>query len=68
MAKAKEPRIWTTYLVKKGNEIVDGGITTNLKRRTRERKREYPGSHVVKVGHLKTETGARKWEKEHGYS
>jgi len=68
MAKPKEPRIWATYLVKKGNKIVDGGITADLKRRAQERKREYPRSHVMKVGHLKTETGARKWEKEHGFS
>lgn len=67
MAKQR-PRTWETYLVKKGNKVVDGGITENLERRKGERERENPGCHVIKVGHTKTEKGARDWEKEQGFS
>lgn len=56
------------YLVKRGNKILDGGITKDLKRRDQERQREYPGSHLAKVGIRTTEEGARKWEKNKGYS
>lgn len=61
-------RVWCKYLVKKGNRILDGGITTDLKRREQERKREYPRSHLFKVGRCTTEEAARKWEKEQGFS
>jgi hypothetical protein len=56
------------YLVKRGNKVLDGGITGDLKRREQERQREYPGSHLMKVGIRTTEEGARKWEKKKGYS
>lgn len=56
------------YYVKIGNKIVDGGITTDLERREKEREREYPGSHLYKVGHRTTEEAAREWEKEEGFS
>ena len=56
------------YLVKRGNRVLDGGITKDLKRREQERQREYPGSHLKKVGIRTTEEGARKWEKKKGYS
>ena len=56
------------YLVKVGNKVVDGGITTDLARREQERQREYPGSHLYKVGHRTTEEAAREWEKEEGFS
>ena len=56
------------YLVKIGNKVVDGGITTDLERREKERQREYPESHLFKVGIRTTEEGARKWEKEQGFS
>lgn len=62
-----EPRIWHKYYVKIGNKIVDGGITTDPERRGQEREREYPGSHLFKVGHRTTEEAAREWEKEHGF-
>ena len=39
MARKQQPRTWSTYYVKKGNKIVDGGITQNLDRRTCERER-----------------------------
>ena len=56
------------YLVKRGNTVLDGGITKDLERREQERQQEYPGSHLMKVGIRSTEKGARKWEKEEGYS
>jgi len=56
------------YLVKRGNTILDGGITKNLERREKERQLEYPGSHIKKVGIRSTEEGARKWEEKEGYS
>lgn len=62
-----KPRIWHKYYVKIGNRIVDGGITTNLERREQERKREYRGSHLFKVGNRTTEEAARQWEEEHGF-
>lgn len=63
-----KPRIWNKYLVKIGNQVLDGGITTDLARREQERQREYPGSHLFKVGRRTTEKAAREWEKEHGFS
>ena len=63
-----EPREWYKYYVKIGNEIMDGGITTDLERREQERQREYPGSHLYQVGRRTTEEAARDWEKEKGYS
>jgi len=68
MGKKQQPRTWATYYVKDGNKIVDGGVTQNLERRTGERERAHPGCHVKKVGRLKTEEGARGWEKEKGFS
>jgi len=62
-----EPRDTYKYYVKIGNKIVDGGITTDLERREQERQREYPGSHLYKVGNRTTEEAAREWEKEHGF-
>ncbi len=56
------------YLVKIGNKVVDGGITKDLERREGERQREYPGSHLYKVGNITTEEGAREWEMREGYS
>ena len=56
------------YLVKRGNKVLDGGITKDIERREQERQLEYPGSHLKKVGIRTTEEGARAWEKEEGYS
>lgn len=63
-----KPRLYNKYYVKRGNKILDGGITTDLERREQEREREYPGSHLYKVGRCTTEEAARKWEKKHGFS
>ena len=56
------------YLVKRGNKVLDGGITKDIERREQERQLEYPGSHLKKVGIRTMEEGARAWEKEEGYS
>jgi len=63
-----KPRDTYKYLVKRGNKVLDGGITQDLERREEERQREYPRSHLKKVGIRTTEEGARKWEKEQGFS
>ena len=56
------------YYVKIGNKIVDGGITSDLERREKERQREYLGSHLYKVGNRTTEEAARDWEKGKGFA
>ncbi len=56
------------YQFKVGNKIMHKGITNDLERREQERQLEYPGSHLKQVGIRATEEGARKWEKEEGYS
>ena len=63
-----KPRDTYKYLVKRGNKVLDGGITKDLERREQERQQKYPGSHLKKVGIRTTEEGAREWEKEQGYS
>jgi predicted GIY-YIG superfamily endonuclease len=65
---ANKPRDTYKYLVKRGNKVLDGGITKDLKRREQERQQEYPEAHLMKVGIRTTEDGARKWEKKEGYS
>ena len=65
---AKQKRDTYKYLVKRGNKVLDGGITKDLKRREQERQREYPGSNLKKVGIRTTEEGARKWEKDEGFT
>ena len=63
-----KPRDTYKYLVKRGNKVLDGGITKNLERREQERQQEYPGCHLNKLGIRTTEEGAREWEREQGYS
>lgn len=62
-----KPRDTIKYQVKIGNKVVDGGITKDLERREQERQREYPGSHLFKVGNRTTEEAARDWEEKEGY-
>ena len=62
------PRDTYKYLVKIGNRVVDGGITNDIDRRELERQREYPGSHLFKVGNRTTKEAALEWEKEEGFS
>lgn len=69
MAKKPSPRNFTRYVVKIGNKTVHGGITERpLEERASEHKRNWPSSHVNKVGPKVTEKTAREWEEEHGYS
>ena len=59
-----ERRDTNKYHLKKGNKIIQSGITNNLERREREHQAEHPGSHVQKVGNKTTREAARAWEKE----
>jgi predicted GIY-YIG superfamily endonuclease len=62
-------RDWYTYEFKRGNKVIHGGITQNPERREDEHKRTLsPSGHLKIVGNAKTEEGARKWEKDKGYS
>lgn len=62
-------RDWHTYEFKKGNKILHKGITQDLDRRESEHKANLDsGGHIMKVGHAKTEKGARQWEKDEGVS
>ncbi len=45
-----------------------GGITNNLERRENEHKQKWPKGHILKVGNITTEEGARSWEKTEGFS
>ncbi len=58
-----------TYLFKRGNQILHGGITTNPERREAEHRRNLdPRGHMLIVGNRKTEDGARQWEQDNGFS
>ncbi len=62
-------RSWYKYEFKRGNKILHGGITEDLERREDEHQAKYgQKGHVRQVGRRTTEDGARKWEKEKGYS
>jgi len=56
------------YYFKVGNKIVHGGITEDLERREEEHQQEWSKGHITQVGRVTTEEGARKWEKEKGFS
>lgn len=62
------PRDTYKYQYKIGNKIVHGGITDDLDRREGEHQQKWPKGHIVQVGNRTTEEGARKWEKDKGYS
>jgi len=55
------------YYFKIGNKIVHGGITNDLERREQEHKQKWPNGHILKVGNITTEEGARNWENEKGF-
>ena len=64
-----KPRDWYTYQFKRGNKILHGGISQEPERREEEHQRQIdPNGHLTVVGKAKTEGGARKWEKDNGYS
>jgi hypothetical protein len=56
------------YRVKVGREVVDGGFTNDRERRESERRRQYPGSHLVQVGRCTTREAAWDWEKQNGFT
>ena len=56
------------YHFKVGNKIVHGGITSDLDRRENEHLQKWPKGHIKQVGYKTNEDGARKWEKENGFS
>ena len=66
--RMSKPRETYKYHVKVGRKVVDGGITNDLERRQNDRRRQYPGSHLVQVGRRSTEEAARDWEKENGFA
>lgn len=66
--RRQRPRNYFTYYFKVGRKIVHKGRTDNLERREQEHKQKWPSGHIFKVGHRKTEEGAKKWEKKQGAS
>ncbi len=56
------------YQVRVGRKIVHGGITKDPERRLEEHRQEWPNAKLTIVGRLTTETAARKWEKDKGYT
>lgn len=54
------------YHTKRKGKIVHRGITDNLKRRTSEHKRNYPGSTTSQVGRRTTREAALAWERAGG--
>ena len=53
------------YHLKRGNKIIQSGITNDLDRREREHQRERgDGVHIQKVGNRTTRDGAKDWEKQ----
>lgn len=64
-----EPRDWQKYEVRVGRKKVHGGITSrSLDEREAEHQQKWLGAKITKVGRSTTEEGARKWEREKGYS
>lgn len=64
-----KPRNTYKYRLKRGNKLVPQhpyGITDDLWRRENELRREFPGSHIVKVGIRTTRKGALRWERRGG--
>lgn len=53
------------YHLKRGNKIIQSGITNDLDRREREHQRDHgDGVHIKKVGNRTTRDGAKDWEKQ----
>ena len=64
-----KPRNWYTYEFKHGNKVLHGGRTQDPERREKEHQNEIdPNGHLKIAGRPKTEEGAKKWEKDKGYS
>jgi predicted GIY-YIG superfamily endonuclease len=61
-------RAYYTYLFKRGNQVLHGGMTTDLERREKDHQQNIdPKGHIFLVGRRKTEDGARRWERENGW-
>ncbi len=57
-----------TYLFKRGNQVLHGGITKDPDRREGEHQRELdPKGHIFIVGNRKTKDGAERWEADNGW-
>ena len=53
------------YHLKRGNRILQSGITNDLERREGEHQREYGDDvHITQVGRKTTRPAARDWEKD----
>ena len=50
------------YHLKRGNKIIQSGITDDLERREQEHQQKHPTAHIKQVGRKTTEDAARDWE------
>ena len=55
------------YKLRVKRRVVHGGITNDPVRREREHHRKWPTARLRGVGRRTTRTGARRWERKHGY-
>ena len=61
-----EKRDHATYELRQGRKKVHAGITNRpLEEREAEHQAKFPGAKATKVGNMKTEAGAREWERNH---
>lgn len=59
------PRDTYKYQLKRGNRILQSGITNDLDRREREHQRKHGDDvHITQVGRRTTRPAAREWEKD----
>ena len=54
------------YHLKVGNKVIHRGVTNDLERREKEHQKNFPASHIVKIGRKTTMSAALKWEKTAG--
>ena len=59
------PRDTYKYHLKKGNRILQSGITKDLERRESEHQRKHGDDvHIKQVGRKTTRPAAKEWEKD----
>ena len=64
-----KPRDWYTYEFKRGHTVLHGGRTQDPERREKEHQDNIdPKGHLKLKGYAKSEEGAKKWERENGYT
>ena len=63
-----KPRDTYKYYFKNDQKVVHGGITNDLERRELEHQQRWPKGHILQAGRRTTEEGARKWEKDKGFT